>query len=110
MSGVDDDDPLTDTSPPGVLWSRVNFAEAAPGVMIPASWSFFGELMDVSGRKGFCDLGVIPWSVTAYPADVGKRLFGVFAGYPAINVEVVRSIMGGLPGTSGDDVERDMLG
>lgn len=107
---IDDDDPLTDCSPPGVLWSRANFVEAVPGVLVPANWSFYGRLMDVSGRQGFADLGVIPQSATAYPPDPGRRMFGIFSGHAAINVDVVRSMMGGLPGVTGDDVERDMLG
>jgi pyruvate,water dikinase len=105
-----DDDPLTDTSPPGVLWSRVNFVEAAPGVLVPANWSFYGRVMEIAGRRGFADLGVIPRSAIGYPAAISDRMFGIFHGYAAINVEVIRSIMGGLPGTNGDDVERDMLG
>lgn len=107
---IDDDDPLSDRSPDGVLWSRVNVVEAAPGVLVPADWSFYGKIMDVAGRKGFADFGVIPWSATAYPDDIRHRMFGIFGGYAAMNVEVVRSIMGGMPGVSGDDVERDLLG
>lgn len=110
MDAVNDDDPLTDHSPPGVLWSRANFVEAVPGVLVPAGWSFYGRLMDVSGRLGFADLGVIPRSATTYPTSPGGRMFGVFGGRAAINVDVVRSMMAGLPGVTGDDVERDMLG
>lgn len=107
---VDDDDPLCLDSPAGVLWTRVNVSEAVPGVMTPITWSFYGELLETSARRGFHDLGIIPRSETGYPASTSDRMFGVFAGRFAANVGVVRTIMGSLPGVSGDDVERDMLG
>jgi pyruvate,water dikinase len=107
---VDDDDPLNLHSPSGVLWTRVNVSEAVPGVITPITWSFYGELLETSARLGFYDMGILPRRATACPTDVGDLMFGVFAGRFAANVGVVRTIMGSLPGVSGDDVERDMLG
>jgi pyruvate,water dikinase len=107
---VDDDDPLNDDTPDDVLWTRVNVSEAVPGVMYPVTWSFYGELVETGARRGFHQLGVLPRAGVAYPAAVGERLFGVFAGRYATNVGVVRTQFSALPGVSGDDVERDMLG
>lgn len=107
---VDDDDPLNLDTPADVLWTRVNVSEAVPGVMTPITWSFYGELLETSARQGFHDLGILPRSATAYPAATSDLMFGVFAGRFAANVGVVRTIMGSLPGVTGDDVERDMLG
>jgi pyruvate,water dikinase len=107
---VDDDDPLNDDTPEGVLWTRVNVSEAVPGVLTPITWSFYGELVESGARRGFHDLGVLPRSEVPYPAAVGMRMFGVFAGRYATNVGVIRTQFSALPGVSGDDVERDMLG
>lgn len=107
---VDDDDPLTDQSPGGVLWTRANAGESLPGVLTPLSWSVYGRVLELSARQGFADLGVAPKSATAYPAAIEDRLIGVFAGRCTINVGVIRNLMGGLPGITGDDIERDMLG
>ncbi|HEV8625732.1 MAG TPA: PEP-utilizing enzyme [Acidimicrobiia bacterium] len=106
----DDDDPLTDRSPDGVLWSRVNTSEILPGVLTPVSWSFYGRQTETSARHGWADLGVIPRSATGYPHPVEDRFLGVFFGRCAANVNVLRVIMGGLPGVTGDDIERDVLG
>jgi pyruvate,water dikinase len=107
---VDDDDPLNLDTPAGVLWTRVNASEAVPGVVTPITWSFYGELLETSARLGFHDLGILPRRATVYPAATSDLMFGVFAGRFAANVGVVRMIMGSLPGVTGDDVERDMLG
>lgn len=106
----DDDDPLTLDTPDGVLWTRVNVGEALPGVTTPISWSFYGDLLESAARRGFADLGIIPASATTCPARAQDRMFGVFSGYFVANVGVVRAVMSGLPGVSGDDIERDMLG
>lgn len=104
------DDPIHDHSGPGVRWSRNNAAEAVPGVLTPMAWAFFGRLTEVSCRHGFADLGLIPRAATAYPARVDDRMLGIFHGRWALNAGVVRGIMGSLPGVSGDEIERDILG
>lgn len=103
-------DALTDASPPGTLWTRVNSGEAVPGVMTPVTWAYYGRALELGGRQGFADLGVIPRSVVPYPADPGERLLGIFHGRLTVNVDVARRFFAGLPGVSGDDVERDMFG
>jgi pyruvate,water dikinase len=104
------EDPLTQVSGPEIFWTRTNMSEAAPGVATPLTYSFFGPVLDVAIRRGFCDLGVIPSRLTAYPDDLEMRLIGAFHGRLAINVSTMRALMGGLPGLTGDDVERDIVG
>lgn len=103
-------DPLTYDSPAGVCWTRTNMAEAAPGILTPTGWSFYGKLIDLNSRRGFAQLGVLPRSALAYPDDVGQHLIGTFHGRACLNVTVLRSMMSGLPGVRGDDVERDIVG
>ena len=103
-------DPLLERSGPDVCWTRINVAEAAPGVLTPLAWSgFYRGPSEIAVMTGFADLGVMP-SRTARHRHHDQRLLGCFYGRLSINVSTLRSIMGGLPGTSGDDVERDILG
>jgi pyruvate,water dikinase len=101
---------LTDRSPDGVLWSRVNTAEAAPGVMTPMTWTYYVYMLETAAKGGFHELGIIPAEAAAFPLAVEHRLFGCFYGRYSSNVDVVRRLFGSLPGVSGDEVERDLLG
>lgn len=103
-------DPLTDASAPGTCWTRSNMAEVTPGILTPAGWSFYGRIVDLSSRLGFAELGVLPKSATDYPDDVNQRLIGIFHGRACLNVTMLRATMGALPGVSGDDIERDIVG
>jgi pyruvate,water dikinase len=103
-------DPLIYDSPPHVCWTRTNMAEAAPGILTPAGWSFYGKLIDINSRRGFAQLGVLPRAALPYPDNVGEHLIGAFHGRACLNVTVLRSMMSGLPGVRGDDVERDIVG
>lgn len=110
MNTAVDVDPLTNASAPGTCWTRSNMAEVTPGILTPAGWSFYGRIVDLSSRLGFAELGVLPKSHAAYPDDVNQRLIGTFHGRACLNVTVLRAIMSGLPGVSGDDIERDIVG
>jgi pyruvate,water dikinase len=106
----DDRDPLLEDSGPDVCWTRINTAEAAPGVLTPLAWSgFYRGPSEIAVMTGFADLGVMPRKA-ARGRGRDERLLGCFHGRLSINVSTLRSIMGGLPGTSGDDVEHDILG
>lgn len=105
-----DGDPLIQSSPPGVLWTRGNSAEAAPGVLTAMNYSFYGQLSEVNVRRALYGLGVIPRSATGFFPDAGDRFTGIFHGRLAMNVDVFRILFSGLPGVTGDQVERDILG
>ena len=105
-----DEDPLHYQSPPHVRWSRSNIAEAAPGVLVPMTWGFFGPLLERAGRRGFFAMGILPRAAAGYPEAEGDRMLGAFHGRCALNANVVRKMMCAIPGVSGDDVERDVLG
>jgi len=103
-------DPLSEDSGPRVCWTRINTAEAAPGILTPLAWSgFYRGPSEIAVMTGFADLGVMPREAARERAR-DQRLLGCFYGRLSINIDTLRSIMGGLPGTSGDEVERDILG
>jgi len=104
------DDGLTFVSPPGVLWTRCNTGEAVPGVMTPMTWSYYAYCVEVGSRVGYHDLGLVPPGALGYPLDVGQRVMGTAHGRLVANIDQARRIWGALPGVSGDDVERDLLG
>jgi pyruvate,water dikinase len=53
---------------------------------------------------------VIPRSAAVFYPDADDRFTGIFHGRLAMNVDVFRILFSGLPGVSGDQVERDILG
>jgi phosphohistidine swiveling domain-containing protein len=61
-----------------------------------------------SGRVG--DLGLAPASTLGYPPKVEDRALGTSYGRLTANINQARKVWGALPGVSGDDVERDLLG
>jgi pyruvate,water dikinase len=105
-----DGDPLVQVSPPGTLWSRGNSAEAAPGALTALNYTFYGHLSEIHVRRALAGLGVIPRSVAVFYPDAGDRFTGIFHGRLAMNVDVFRILFSGLPGVTGDQVERDILG
>lgn len=101
---------LDERSPQGVLWTRINSAESLPGVLSPATWSFYGGMLERSLRAGFADLGIIPRTAAVRPEAQAERMLGIFHGRIAINVNATRRVMAGFPGVDGDQIERDLLG
>jgi pyruvate,water dikinase len=61
-------------------------------------------------RRALAGLGVIPRSAAVFYPDAGDRFTGIFHGRLAMNVDVFRVLFSGLPGVTGDQVERDILG
>lgn len=103
-------DPLVQCSPPDVLWTRGNSAEAAPGVLTAMNYTFYGHLSELHVRRALAGLGVIPRSAATFYPDAARRFTGIFHGRLAMNVDVFRVLFSGLPGVTGDQVERDILG
>ncbi|MGH9036033.1 MAG: PEP-utilizing enzyme [Acidimicrobiia bacterium] len=103
-------DPLHDDSGPATLWSRVNAAEAMPGVLTPLGWTFWIGPSERGARRGFTDMGIMRPADVGCPATADDRLMGVFFGRFAINVEQLRAIADLMPGTDGNALEQQMLG
>lgn len=103
--------PLNEKSRPETFWTTVNIAEAIPGVLTPLGWSFFGGGLELAMRGAFADLGVLKRRERVQPDETSERFTGCFLGRVAVNVDMMRRIVGDrLPGTSGDALELQLLG
>ena len=105
-----EDHGLTVSSPDDILWTRVNTAEAMPGVMRPLAWCYYAYAVEAGIREGFHNLGMVPSTGATFPLAPGDRILASFHGRLSANVNTARQIFGALPGVTGDDVERDLLG
>jgi phosphohistidine swiveling domain-containing protein len=103
-------DPLHDRSGPGTFWTTVNAAEALPGVSTPLNWSWFGAATERAFRWTFVDMGVLHPAATVVSASVDDRLWGVFYGRAAANLDTFRRLADLTPGTSGDALEQQIFG
>ncbi|MGE0385003.1 MAG: PEP-utilizing enzyme [Gammaproteobacteria bacterium] len=114
MPGAPQADPFVDNlhvvSSPDTLWSRVNSAEAMPGVHTPLSWDFWDRASERAMRGSYHDLGVLTAAEVEQPARIDERCWAVFHGRTALNVEFYRGVGDRTPNTSGDEFERAILG
>jgi len=101
---------LTCLTRDGVLWTRVNTGELMPGVMTPMAWSYYAYGVELGLRRGFHYLGMINADEALFPLSPDERIVASFHGRLSGNVNVARRIFSTLPGVSGDDIERDLLG
>jgi len=93
-----------------VAWSTINASEALPGIVTPLTWSLYGDGVERAMRGAFCDLGVLrPSEVRASPAPE-ERLWDLFYGRAAGNLNTFRSLADRMPGTNGDAVEEQIFG
>lgn len=103
-------DPLHDQSGPGIFWSTVNAAEALPGVSTPLNWTLWGPGVERAFRWTFVDLGVLSPAAVIVSASVDDRLWGVFYGRAAANLDTFRRLADLTPGTSGESIEIQIFG
>jgi pyruvate,water dikinase len=103
-------DPLHDRSGPGTFWTTVNAAEALPGVSTPLNWSVFGDAVERAFRWTFVDMGVVHPAAVTVSASVDERLWGIFYGRAAANLDTFRRLADLTPGTSGEAVEIQIFG
>lgn len=103
-------DPIRGSSEPGRFWTVTNVAEVTPDLLSPLCWSVWEEPMEFGFRRTMADFGVLSRAEAVFPADRNGRSSSRFFGRQAVNVDLTRQILGRLPGVSGDDFERDILG
>ncbi|MGH6693039.1 MAG: PEP-utilizing enzyme, partial [Gammaproteobacteria bacterium] len=87
----------------------MNAAEALPGVSTPLNWAFFGEAVERAFRGTFADMGVLSERAVVVPASLDERLWGVFYGRAAANLDTFRGLADLTPGTSGDALEQQIF-
>jgi pyruvate,water dikinase len=107
---IDRDDPTHSTSPAGVAWSRVNEKGTHPGVCTPLNWSIWGELGERAVRRGNYELGVLPRAECAPATRVEDRVWSIFHGRVASNVDTWRWLSTRTPGRSGEGSEATNFG
>ena len=93
-----------------VAWSTINAGEAIPGVVTPLTWSFFGDAVDGAMKLTFYDFGVLRRDEAVASPDPEKRLWDVFYGRAAANLNTFRWLGDRMPGTSGDAIEEQIFG
>ncbi|HTK61082.1 MAG TPA: PEP-utilizing enzyme [Pseudonocardia sp.] len=107
--GHDPDDVLHEDIGDSTLWTRVNIAEACPGVPTPLTWSWFGYGSDVGVSRGWVRMGVLPAWRGERQARPGDRMVAIHAGRPVLNLGILREIGGSIPGSSAEKVERQFF-
>lgn len=93
-----------------VAWSTINAGEAIPGVVTPLTWSFFGDAVDGAMKLTFYDLGVLSRREAVASPRPEERLWDVFFGRAAANLNTFRRLGDRMPGTSGDAIEEQIFG
>lgn len=106
---ADDWDPLHHTTPGGVHWTTVNLGETAPGVLSPLAWTLWGSAGETAIRRAGHNLGVLEDSELA-PRGDDDRYVKAFYGRAAMQVEFLATLGDRMPGTSGADAVRSILG
>lgn len=112
MDGVDAPltDPIRGGSEPDRLWTLTNVGEATSDILSPLCWSLWGRGVEFASRRGLYDFGVLPASAVVVLDDPNRWSTACFFGRQAMNVDRARELAGLLPGLTGDDFERDLLG
>jgi pyruvate,water dikinase len=103
-------DPLHHRSGPDTAWSRVNTAEALPGVLTPLGWTFWMEPLERAMRGAFADIGVLRPSEVRVAPSVDDRYSAIFYGRFSGNINEMRRMADQMPGTSGDALELQLFG
>jgi len=103
-------DPIRGSSEPDRLWTLTNVGEATPEILSPLCWSLWGNGVEFASRGGLHDFGVLPRAALVVPKDPNRWSTACFFGRQAMNVDRARELAGLLPGMTGDDFERDLLG
>jgi pyruvate,water dikinase len=105
------DDPLHDSRLNDVRWSRVNMAEAIPGVPTPLDWTFWARGFAECSRLLFHRLGVMTAAeATRSAASIDDEFVTAFWGRPVVNVDRLRAMAARVPGGDPDAVELQLLG
>jgi hypothetical protein len=102
--------PVNMATRPETRWTTVNFGEAIQGVQTPLSWGVWNYGMEHACRRAFVAMGVFARREGPPPPSADERMSGVFLGRAAGNIEVLRRIGDGMPGSSGDVIEEKLLG
>jgi pyruvate,orthophosphate dikinase len=103
-------DYLHDPGGPRTRWSRTNAAEAITNSPTPMGWNLWSEYCSRGILRGWADFGLFSAREASRVRNADERLNSVFFGHPVANVDMLCRIADLTPGTSGADVEAQVLG
>jgi pyruvate,water dikinase len=95
---------------PEAAWTRVNAAEALPGLLTPLGWTFWDERVELALRGAFADMGVLRESEVVVAPTMDERFTAIFYGRFTGNLDMLRECADRTPGTSGSALEEQMFG
>lgn len=98
------------TALPTTAWTRVNAAEALPGLLTPLGWTFWDERVELALRGAFADMGVLRTDEVVVHPDVDHRFTAIFYGRFTGNLDMLRECADRTPGTSASALEQQMFG
>jgi pyruvate,water dikinase len=73
-------------------WSRANEKGVFPGVATPLNWSIWGEIGERGVRRAGFELGLLAEEELAPPPGADDRMWSIFYGRPAANVDSWRML------------------
>ncbi|WP_269432800.1 PEP-utilizing enzyme [Gordonia sp. HS-NH1] len=91
-------------------WTTANVDEGLPGIVTPLTWSLYFPPTEQTMRDCWVDLGVMPRSARAIPADVDRRFLSVAHGHAIANVDNMGQMAARVPGGSAAMMEEQLFG
>jgi pyruvate,water dikinase len=98
------------TALPHAAWTRVNAAEALPGMLTPLGWTFWDERVELALRGAFADMGVLREDEVVVHPTMDRRFTAIFYGRFTGNLDMLRDCADRIPGSSGSALEEQMFG
>jgi pyruvate,water dikinase len=102
-------DPLHQGGAPDLHWSSDNIGEGLPGVLTPLGWSLWRYPVDHAGRVAAYRVGVLTGKERGVPAP-DRLMVQSFYGRAGMQTEFYALIGDRMPGTTGADAVRGILG
>lgn len=107
---ADPSDTLHDHSRPSEHWSTSNVRENVPGVPTPLTWSMWRTTSEHSVRRAAHAIGVLTDDELALPASYDDYWSRIFYGRYALQVEYLALVGDRMPGTTGPEAVKSLLG
>jgi pyruvate,water dikinase len=104
-----DRDPLHEGSPAELHWTTTNVGEAMPGVLTPLSWSVWRPVGCALPEFGHA-IGALSGAERRRLATDDGRPMRIFYGRAAFQLEFFALLGDRLPGTTGPEAARSLLG
>ena len=107
---MDSEDPLHQSSPPGVRWTTNNFAEALPGVPTPLCWGIWEHAITEAAFDVFRRFGAFSRRDVAGRRAEVSPVVGIFFGHVAGNIDLMSEAVARLPGFDPGAFEHQLFG